>query len=180
MCPAVEVKVSCVGWLAGVDYALRCIATGERRILVVAGTGISKGDPFKTVTHRAIFGDGAGAVVIEPSPGQGHFLAGALGTSGRHYTEINLPHVGTVHPSEIPVQIRTLAAGERPCAPRRPSYNIEGYVTRTRCPVGPHDEFAHTRDGAQHDVCSAGGSSTSQGRFRCPTSSDVTTSRNCG
>jgi len=105
-CPAVDVKMSCVGWLAGVDYALRCIATGERRILVVAGTVISKGDPFKTVTHRAIFGDGAGAVVIEPSPGQGRFLAGALGTSGRHYTEINLPHVGTVHPPEIPEEFR--------------------------------------------------------------------------
>ncbi|MBI4590202.1 MAG: ketoacyl-ACP synthase III [Candidatus Rokubacteria bacterium] len=105
-CPAVDVKMSCVGWLAGVDYALRCIATGERAILVLAGTIISKGDPFKSITHQAIFGDGAGATLIEANGGAGHFLAGTLWTDGQHYTKINLPHPASVHPPEIPEEFR--------------------------------------------------------------------------
>lgn len=105
-CPAIDVKMSCVGWLAGVDYALRCIATGERLILVLAGTLVSQGDPFRTVLHRAIFGDGAGATLIEANGGQGHFLAGTLWTNGQHYAKINLPHSASPHPPEVPDEFR--------------------------------------------------------------------------
>jgi 3-oxoacyl-[acyl-carrier-protein] synthase III len=101
-CPAVDVKMSCVGWMAGVDYALRCIATGEKRILVLAGTVVSRGDAFHTIMHRAIFGDGAGGVLIEADEHQG-FLAGDLWTDGQYYTMINQPHAGSVHPQEIPL-----------------------------------------------------------------------------
>jgi len=105
LCPAVDVKMSCVGWLAGVDFALRCIATGERRILVLAGTVISRGDVFKTVTHHAIFGDGAGAMLLEAN-GKGHFLSGMIGTDGRYYSQINLPHLGSLHPEDVPGEFR--------------------------------------------------------------------------
>jgi 3-oxoacyl-[acyl-carrier-protein] synthase-3 len=101
-CPAVDVKMSCVGWMAGVDYALRCIATGEKRVLVMAGTVVSRGDAFQTVMHRAIFGDGAGGVLIEADEHRG-FLAGGLWTDGQYYTMINQPHAGSVHPQEIPL-----------------------------------------------------------------------------
>jgi 3-oxoacyl-[acyl-carrier-protein] synthase-3 len=100
-CPAIDVKMSCVGWLASVDYALRCIATGEKRILVLAGTVVSRGDAFHTLMHRAIFGDGAGGVLIEADE-QESFLAGGLWTDGQHYAMINQPHAGSVHPPEIP------------------------------------------------------------------------------
>lgn len=101
-CPAVDIKMSCVGWLAGVDYALRCIATGEKRVLVLAGTVVSRGDAFQTLMHRAIFGDGAGGMLIEADEFQ-RFLAGGLWTDGQYYTMINQPHQGSVHPTEIPV-----------------------------------------------------------------------------
>jgi 3-oxoacyl-[acyl-carrier-protein] synthase-3 len=98
----VDIKMSCVGWLAGVDYALRCIATGEKKILVLAGTVVSRGDAFHTLMHRAIFGDGAGGVLIEADECQS-FLAGSLWTDGQYYTMINQPHPGSVHPTDIPV-----------------------------------------------------------------------------
>jgi 3-oxoacyl-[acyl-carrier-protein] synthase-3 len=101
-CPAVDIKMSCVGWLAGVDFALRCIATGEKRILVLAGTVVSRGDAFHTLMHRAIFGDGAGGVLIEADEQQS-FLAGGLWTDGQYYTMINQPHAGSVHPTDIPI-----------------------------------------------------------------------------
>lgn len=100
-CPAVDIKMSCVGWLAGVDYALRCIATGEKKILVVAGTVVSRGDAFHTLMHRAIFGDGAGGILIEADEHRS-FLAGGLWTDGQYYTMINQPHPGSVHPADIP------------------------------------------------------------------------------
>jgi 3-oxoacyl-[acyl-carrier-protein] synthase-3 len=97
--------MSCVGWLAGVDYALRCIATGEKRILVLAGTVVSRGDAFHTLMHRAIFGDGAGGVLIEADE-HPSFFAGDLWTDGQYYTMINQPHPGSVHPQEIPVSYK--------------------------------------------------------------------------
>jgi len=100
-CPAIDVKMSCVGWVAGVDYALRCIATGEKRILVLAGTVVSRGDAFNTLMHRAIFGDGAGGALIEADERES-FLAGGLWTDGQYYTMINLPHPASVHPPGIP------------------------------------------------------------------------------
>ena len=101
-CPAIDIKMSCVGWMAGVDYALRCIATGEKKILVLAGTVVSRGDAFHTLMHRAIFGDGAGGVLIEADEHQ-QFLAGGLWTDGQYYTMINQPHPGSVHPEAIPI-----------------------------------------------------------------------------
>ena len=101
-CPAMDIKMSCVGWVAGLDWALRCIATGERRILVVAGTIVSfERTSFLTATHRAIFGDGAGGVLVEASE-RHSFLAGRLWTEGRHFGQIIQPHQVSVHPSETP------------------------------------------------------------------------------
>ncbi len=105
LCPAVDVRMSCVGWLAGVDFAIRCIATGERRILVLAGTLISRGDWFKTDMHHAIFGDGAGATLIE-AYSESNFLSGMVGTDGQHYSQINVPHSGTLHPDDVPEEFR--------------------------------------------------------------------------
>jgi 3-oxoacyl-[acyl-carrier-protein] synthase-3 len=101
-CPAMDVKMSCVGWIAGLDWALRCIATGERRILVLAGTIVSfENTIFHTPMHRAIFGDGAGGVLVEASERRS-FLAGRLWTEGRHHGQIIQPHPASVHPPETP------------------------------------------------------------------------------
>ncbi|MFQ5864058.1 MAG: 3-oxoacyl-ACP synthase III family protein [bacterium] len=102
-CPAIDVGMSCVGWLAGMDYALRCLATGERRILVLAGTIVSKGDGFRNPMHRAIFGDGAGGVLLESSE-TGQLLAGGLWTKGQYYDVITMPHATSVHSPRIPVE----------------------------------------------------------------------------
>lgn len=104
-CPAVDVGMSCVGWVAGMDYALRCMATGERRILVLAGTIVSKGNVFRNPMHRAIFGDGAGGVLLEASD-TAQFLAGGLWTDGQYHDVITMPHVTSVHSPRIPPEYR--------------------------------------------------------------------------
>jgi len=104
-CPAIELKMSCVGWLAGVDYALRCLATGDRRVLVLAGTIVSRGDGFLLVQHRAIFGDGAAGVLLEADQ-QRSFLAGNLWTEGENWTMITLPHPWSPPVPGVPAQFQ--------------------------------------------------------------------------
>lgn len=91
-CPAMDVGMSCVGWVAAMDHALRCLATGERNVLVLAGTVVSDDRAYRTPAHRAIFGDGAGGVLLDRSDDGGRFLAGALHTLGEHHGLIRLKH----------------------------------------------------------------------------------------
>ncbi len=104
-CPAMDVGMSCTGWVAAMDLALRCMATGDQRILVLAGTIVSKGTPFHLPMHRAIFGDGAAGVLLEPGEA-GQFLAGGLWTDGQHHDLINMPHASSSHPPKIPGEFR--------------------------------------------------------------------------
>ncbi len=101
ICPAIDIRMSCVGWVAGVDYALRCLATGEERILVMAGTIVSRGTPFLNPMHRAIFGDGAGGALIEKSD-KPHFLAGSLWTDGQYHDMITMPNTVSVSTDRVP------------------------------------------------------------------------------
>jgi 3-oxoacyl-[acyl-carrier-protein] synthase-3 len=104
-CPAVDVKMSCVGWVAGLDYALRCIATGERKILVLAGTVIERAFWFKDIFHKAIFGDGAAGVLVEASERE-NFLAGELWSGGQYYMKISMPYPWSVQPPETPSEYK--------------------------------------------------------------------------
>lgn len=103
-CPAVDVGMSCVGWVAGMDYALRCIATGVQRVLVLAGTIVSRGTPFFNPMHRAIFGDGAGGVLLEACEEKGRFLAGALWTDGQYHDIITMPNGSSIPTDRIPAE----------------------------------------------------------------------------
>ncbi len=105
-CASIDVGMSCVGWVAGLDYALRCIATGDRKVLVMAGTIVSKGTAFFNPMHRAIFGDGAGGVLLERTDGPGQFLAGALWTDGQYHDMITMPHLASVPTARVPEDYR--------------------------------------------------------------------------
>jgi 3-oxoacyl-[acyl-carrier-protein] synthase-3 len=104
-CPAIDVGMSCVGWVAGIDYALRCIATGDKRVLVLSGTIVSRGNAFRNPMHRAIFGDGAGGVLLEAAS-SAKLLAGGLWTKGQYYDVINMPHATSLHPERIPLEYK--------------------------------------------------------------------------
>lgn len=100
-CPSLDMSMSCVGWLAAMDYALRCMMTGDKKILVMAGTIVSQGTAFFNPMHRAIFGDGAGGVLLERAA-PGHFLAGRLWTDGQYHDMITMPHLASVPTARVP------------------------------------------------------------------------------
>lgn len=100
-CPSYDVQMSCAGWLCGVDNASRCIATGEKRILVLASSLTGSRLFFHNRMHRAIFGDGAGGVLLEHSE-KGDILSVGLCTDGRYHDKIYVPYPWSKVPSSIP------------------------------------------------------------------------------
>jgi 3-oxoacyl-[acyl-carrier-protein] synthase-3 len=82
-CPAFTVMTGCTGFVYALVTGHQFIATGAfKRILVV---GVELITPFMDWTDRntcVLFGDGAGAVVLTPSPSPRGVLAFDLGSNG--------------------------------------------------------------------------------------------------
>ncbi len=100
-CPAIDIKASCVGWLAGLDYAFHRVEKGEDKlILVAAGTRIGRigvESPF----HRCIFGDGAGGALVAPSD-KHNVKATYFWTGGEYHDVIVMPHGHSIRPARVP------------------------------------------------------------------------------
>ena len=69
--PAFDVSASCSGFLYGLSMADSFIRSGQfHRCLVVAAEVKSRSLDLKDLSTAILFGDGAGAVVVEPSSGR--------------------------------------------------------------------------------------------------------------
>ncbi len=67
-CPAVDINAACSGFIYGLDYANRYLRTGGgRRALVIGVETLSRITNWDDRTTAVLFGDGAGAVVLEAS-----------------------------------------------------------------------------------------------------------------
>lgn len=104
-CSVVDVSASCTGWLIGVDLASRVIVTSDQqeKILVLASALTSREVPFQIVQHRAIFGDGAGGILIEKaSDNEASYIYGSefLGL-GQYSDVIYWPARWSVHPETV-------------------------------------------------------------------------------
>jgi 3-oxoacyl-[acyl-carrier-protein] synthase III len=93
-CPAFDVQAVCSGFVYGLTVADSMIRTGAaRRALVIGAEVFSRILDFKDRTTCVLFGDGAGAVVLEASETPG-ILASELHADGRHVDILCVP--GTV------------------------------------------------------------------------------------
>ena len=71
-CPAVDVNAACSGFIYGLDYANRYLSTGgATRALVIGVETLSRITNWEDRTTAVLFGDGAGAVVLEASDAPG-------------------------------------------------------------------------------------------------------------
>ena len=79
-CPAFDVNSACSGFLFALDTAVSYIARGSyKKVLVLGAERLSKIVDWTDRGTCVIFGDGAGAFVIEPGDG---YLSSMLYTSG--------------------------------------------------------------------------------------------------
>lgn len=109
---ALDLNAACSGFLYGLVVADQMVRTGSmRRVLVI---GAEKLHFFLDFTDRAtsvLFGDGAGAVVVEPSEEEGGLLSFELGTDGTAADILCIAGSGTEG---------------APAAERRPRVEMEG------------------------------------------------------
>jgi 3-oxoacyl-[acyl-carrier-protein] synthase-3 len=79
---AMDLNAACAGFTYGVVTAAGLIATGMDRILLIGAETLSRVTNWADRSNAFLFGDGAGAVVIEAVPGPGALLGWDLGVDG--------------------------------------------------------------------------------------------------
>jgi 3-oxoacyl-[acyl-carrier-protein] synthase III len=92
--PAFDISAACAGFIYGVSIGDQFIHTGQmRRVLVVGVELLSRSLNWSDRTTCVLFGDGAGAVVLQASDQPG-LLASELHADGRYVELLCVP--GTV------------------------------------------------------------------------------------
>lgn len=80
---ALDINATCAGFVYGLHLANGLITAGlHRKILVIAADCMSKITDYTDRTTCILFGDGAGAVLVEPEDDKPGFLGAALGADG--------------------------------------------------------------------------------------------------
>ena len=92
---AYDLSAGCTGFMYGIAQAYAMLASGlAKRALVVGGDVLSKILDWTDRSTLVLFGDGAGAVVLEPVPERG-FLGFELGADGGGGESLWLPGSGS-------------------------------------------------------------------------------------
>jgi 3-oxoacyl-[acyl-carrier-protein] synthase-3 len=104
---AYDLSAGCTGFMYGIVQAAGMLASGlSRHALVIGADVLSKVMNFADRSTCVLFGDGAGAAVLERVPEVG-FLAFELGADGSGGPDLNLPAGG----SRLPASAETVASG---------------------------------------------------------------------
>ncbi len=106
---AYDLLAGCTGFMYALVQAYSVVASGlVSRALVVGGDVLSRIINWRDRSTCVLFGDGAGAVVVERVGGEGGFLGFELGADGAGGAHLTLPAGG----SRLPASAETIA-GER-------------------------------------------------------------------
>jgi 3-oxoacyl-[acyl-carrier-protein] synthase-3 len=93
---AVDLNAACSGFVYGLVMANGLIATGARRILLIGAETLSKITDWSDRSNAILFGDGAGALVLEAVEGPGDLLGWDLGSDGSVVHILKCEHGGTI------------------------------------------------------------------------------------
>jgi 3-oxoacyl-[acyl-carrier-protein] synthase-3 len=106
---AYDLSAGCTGFMYGLTQAYALLAGGlADNALVVGGDILSKIVDWTDRGTCVLFGDGAGAVVLEPTGDGGGFLGFELGADGSGGKELYLPAGG----SRVPISAEAVARGD--------------------------------------------------------------------
>ena len=95
-CPAVDLNAACSGFMYGLWFARGLLATGSRRILLIGAEHLSRWVDWDDRAIAVLFGDGAGAVVLEATEDDGDLLGFDVGSDGSLLHLIRCEHGGTI------------------------------------------------------------------------------------
>lgn len=98
-CPAVDLSAACAGFLFALDWAARAVLTGDDRVLVIAADVRSRYLDLDDRGTCALFGDGAGAAVLERCQEGEGLLALFLHADGGGFETIMVEAGGSRHPA---------------------------------------------------------------------------------
>ena len=96
--PAFDMEIACSGFIYGLTVASSMVRTGVfKRILLIGAEELSRIINYEDRSTAVLFGDGAGAVVLEASATDS-FLAAELGADGSDPTNLYVEVGGTAMP----------------------------------------------------------------------------------
>ena len=79
---AMDLNAACAGFTYGIVTVSGLISAGARRIVLIGAETLSRATNWADRTNAFLFGGGAGAVVIEATPGESSLLGWDLGVDG--------------------------------------------------------------------------------------------------
>ncbi len=95
-----DINAACSGFLYGLHIADGFIRSGMHRKVLVVGTEVlSRLTDWDDRTTCVIFGDGAGAVILEQSEGESGIIAMKIRSDGRLWELLNIPGGGSRFPA---------------------------------------------------------------------------------
>ena len=95
-CPAMDLNAACSGFMYGLWVARGLLATGSRRILLIGAEHLTRWLDWEDRSLAVLFGDGAGAVVLEATSDAGDLLGFDIGADGSLVHLIKCEHGGTI------------------------------------------------------------------------------------
>lgn len=95
-CPAVDLNAACSGFMYGLWLGRGLLATGSKRILLIGAEHLSRWVDWDDRAMAVLFGDGAGAVVLEATDDGGDLLGFDVGSDGSLVHLISCEHGGTI------------------------------------------------------------------------------------
>lgn len=103
---AFDLKAACTGFIYGLSIAEAFIKTGTfSKALVIGAEVLSRIVDFSDRNTCILFGDGAGAAVLEASEGERGICSTHIFSNGEHWNLLYQPGVGGRHPATDPTTI---------------------------------------------------------------------------
>jgi 3-oxoacyl-[acyl-carrier-protein] synthase-3 len=90
-----DITAACSGFLFGMDVAGRYLATGAKNVLVVASEVMSRVQDWSDRTNCILWGDGAGAAVLQNGEGLPRIVDMFVGTDGSQGENLLMPGGGS-------------------------------------------------------------------------------------
>lgn len=95
-----DLQAACSGFLFGLNTGAQFIESGKhKKVLIVGGDKMSSIINYKDRTTCIIFGDGCGAVLLEPDTEGNGVMDAVLKSDGSGCDLLNIPAGGSLHPA---------------------------------------------------------------------------------